>query len=29
VPWQVDGDHVTDDDEVRVTVEPGALRIVA
>jgi diacylglycerol kinase family enzyme len=29
VPWQVDGDHVGDDDEVRVTVEPGALRIVA
>ena len=29
VPWQVDGDHVADDDEVRVTVEPGALRIVA
>ena len=29
VPWQVDGDHVADDDEVRVTVDPGALRIVA
>jgi diacylglycerol kinase family enzyme len=29
VPWQVDGDHVADDDEVRVTVEPGALRVVA
>jgi len=29
VPWQVDGDHVGDDEEVRVTVEPGALRIVA
>jgi len=29
VPWQVDGDHVADDDEVRVTVEPGALRIIA
>jgi diacylglycerol kinase family enzyme len=29
VPWQVDGDHVSDDDEVRVSVEPGALRIVA
>src|SRR5919112_2040276 len=29
VPWQVDGDHVGDDDEVRVTVDPGALRIVA
>ena len=29
VPWQVDGDHVADDDEVVVTVEPGALRIVA
>ena len=29
VPWHVDGDHVADDDEVRVTVEPGALRIVA
>ena len=29
VPWQVDGDHVADDDEMRVSVEPGALRIVA
>jgi diacylglycerol kinase family enzyme len=29
VPWQVDGDHVADDDVVRVSVEPGALRIVA
>jgi diacylglycerol kinase family enzyme len=29
VPWQVDGDHVADDDEVRVTVLPGALRVVA
>jgi diacylglycerol kinase family enzyme len=29
VPWQVDGDHVADDDEVRVTVRPGALQIVA
>jgi len=29
VPWQVDGDHVADDDEVRVTVDAGALRIVA
>src|SRR4051794_17269960 len=29
VPWQVDGDHVGDDDEVRVTVQPGALQIVA
>jgi diacylglycerol kinase family enzyme len=29
VPWQVDGDHVADDDEVRVTVRPGALRVVA
>ena len=29
VPWQVDGDHVADDEEVRGTVEPGALRIVA
>src|SRR5215212_2606719 len=29
VPWQVDGDHVADDDEVQVSVEPGALRIVA
>ena len=29
VPWQVDGDHVADDDEVRVGVRPGALRIVA
>ena len=26
---RVDGDHVADDDEVRVTVDPGALRIVA
>jgi diacylglycerol kinase family enzyme len=29
VPWQVDGDHVADDDVVRVSVRPGALRIVA
>jgi diacylglycerol kinase family enzyme len=29
VPWHVDGDHVADDDEVRVTVEPGALRVIA
>jgi diacylglycerol kinase family enzyme len=29
IPWQVDGDHVADDDEVRVGVRPGALRIVA
>jgi len=29
VPWQVDGDHVADDDEVRVTVEPGALSVIA
>src|SRR3954447_22324998 len=29
VPWQVDGDHVADDDELRVTVRPGSLRIVA
>jgi diacylglycerol kinase family enzyme len=29
VPWQVDGDHVGDDDEIRVTVEPGALQVVA
>ncbi|MGH2969557.1 MAG: diacylglycerol/lipid kinase family protein [Solirubrobacteraceae bacterium] len=29
VPWQVDGDHVADEDEVRVTVEPSALRVVA
>ena len=29
VPWQVDGDHVADDDEVRITIEPGALRIIA
>jgi len=29
VPWQVDGDHVADDDEMRVRAEPGALRIVA
>jgi diacylglycerol kinase family enzyme len=29
VPWQVDGDHVADDDEVQVSVEPGALRVVA
>jgi diacylglycerol kinase family enzyme len=29
VPWQVDGDHVADDDVVRVTVRPGALRVIA
>jgi diacylglycerol kinase family enzyme len=29
VPWQVDGDHVADDDEVRLTVEPGALGVIA
>ena len=29
VPWQVDGDHVADDDEVRVTVKPAALRVIA
>ena len=29
VPWQVDGDHVADDDEVRISIEPGALRVVA
>jgi diacylglycerol kinase family enzyme len=29
VPWHVDGDHVADDDEVRVSVEPGALRVLA
>jgi hypothetical protein len=29
VPWQVDGDHVADDEEVRVSVEPGALRVIA
>jgi hypothetical protein len=29
VPWQVDGDHVADDDVVRVTVEPGALSVIA
>src|SRR4051794_20487784 len=29
VPWQVDGDHVADDDEVRVSVDAGALQIVA
>ncbi len=29
IPWQVDGDHVADDDEVRVSVEPGALHVVA
>ena len=29
VPWQVDGDHVADDGVVRVTVRPGALRVVA
>ena len=28
VPWQVDGDHVAGEDEMRVSVEPGALRIV-
>jgi diacylglycerol kinase family enzyme len=29
VPWQVDGDHVADDDEVHVSVEPGALGVIA
>ena len=29
LPFQVDGDHVGDDAEVRVAVEPGALRVVA
>ena len=29
VPWQVDGDHVADDEEVRVSIEPGALGVVA
>jgi diacylglycerol kinase family enzyme len=29
VPWHVDGDHIADDDEIRVTVERGALRVVA
>ena len=30
VPWQVDGDHVADDDEVRVTRRAGrACTIVA
>ena len=29
VPWQVDGDHVGDDEEVRVTVDAGTLQIVA
>jgi diacylglycerol kinase family enzyme len=29
VPWHVDGDHVADDDVVRVSVRPGALHIVA
>jgi len=29
LPWHVDGDHVADDDEVRVMVEPGALGVVA
>ena len=29
VPWQVDGDHVADDEEVRVTVDAGTLQIVA
>ena len=29
VPWQVDGDHVGDDDEIQITVEPGGLQVVA
>jgi diacylglycerol kinase family enzyme len=29
VPYQVDGDHVGDADEVTFTVEPGALQVVA
>ena len=29
VPWHVDGDHVADDEEVRVSIEPGALGVVA
>jgi diacylglycerol kinase family enzyme len=29
LPWHVDGDHVGDDEEVRVSVEPGALGVVA
>jgi diacylglycerol kinase family enzyme len=29
VPWQVDGDHVGDDVEIALSVEPGALRVVA
>jgi diacylglycerol kinase family enzyme len=29
VPYQVDGDHVADAEEVRFAVEPGAIRVVA
>jgi diacylglycerol kinase family enzyme len=29
VPWQVDGDHVGDDIEIRVSVEPGGLQVIA
>jgi hypothetical protein len=29
VPVQVDGDHISDEVEVRFTVEPKALRIVS
>jgi diacylglycerol kinase family enzyme len=29
LPWHVDGDHVADDVEVRVWVEPGALGVIA
>jgi diacylglycerol kinase family enzyme len=29
VPYQVDGDHIGDADEVTFTVEPGALQVVA
>ena len=28
VPWQVDGDHVGDDVEIEIEVEPGALQVV-
>jgi diacylglycerol kinase family enzyme len=29
VPWQVDGDHIGDAEEVVFTVQPGAIRVVA
>ena len=29
VPWHVDGDHVGDDTEIHVSVEPGGVQVVA